>query len=48
MLLEGEENKVKEIVEWLNQGSYLAEIEGINITQEEYKGEFFGFEVRYE
>jgi len=47
-VFEGEEEKVKEIVEWAKKGPALARVNGIEILWEDYKGEFDDFEKRYD
>ncbi|MBC7074140.1 acylphosphatase [Candidatus Parcubacteria bacterium] len=46
-VFEGEEEKIKEILEWIKIGPPLAKVEKVDITWEEFKGEFKDFEIRY-
>lgn len=47
IMVEGEKEKVKELVEWSRKGPLIARVEDIEIKEEEYKGEFDSFEIRY-
>ena len=44
-LFEGEEDKAKELVDWCRQGPEAAEVEDVNVTWEDYTGEFREFLV---
>ena len=46
-VLEGKDENVDEMVEWCKQGPNYALIKKIDIIEQEYKGKFDGFEVRY-
>jgi acylphosphatase len=46
IVVEGEQDKIKEFVKWAKQGSPLARVENIEIAEEEYTGEFKEFLVR--
>ncbi len=45
-VFEGEELKVKKLVEFCREGPQGARVTGINVSWEPYTGEFDGFEVR--
>ncbi|MFQ6009790.1 MAG: acylphosphatase [Candidatus Aenigmatarchaeota archaeon] len=42
-VLEGEEDKVNEMIEWCRRGPEHAEVEDIQVVEEEYRGEFKTF-----
>lgn len=46
-LFEGEEEKLKEMVERCHSGPSAAWVEKVNVKWEEATGEFEGFEIRY-
>ncbi len=46
MLCEGEEKRVQEFLEWAKKGPFFANVEHIESSEEEYRGEFSSFEVR--
>ena len=46
-VFEGEEESVKKIIEWCHQGPPAARVDKVEVTYEEYKGEFDNFEIRY-
>ena len=46
-VFEGEEDAVKEIVEWCHKGSRHAEVENVEVEWEEPTSEFDGFDIRY-
>jgi len=43
---EGEEPDVAGLVAWCRRGPDWARVDGIEVTQDSYRGEFDGFEVR--
>jgi len=45
-VFEGEENKVREIIDWCKKGPFLARVDNVKVDFNEYKGEFEGFESR--
>ncbi|RMF55244.1 acylphosphatase [Candidatus Woesearchaeota archaeon] len=47
LVIEGKDEKVDKMIEWCSHGPQNAIIEKIDVTEEEYKGEFNSFEVRY-
>jgi acylphosphatase len=46
-IFEGEEKSVKELVEFCRQGPPGAEVAKVDVTWENYTGEFGSFEIRY-
>ncbi len=46
-VFEGEEEAVKELIEFCKQGPPGARVTSVNVMWETYTGEFKGFEVRY-
>lgn len=44
-VFEGEEDNVKEIIEWAKAGPFLAKVENIDIVPEESFGEFNDFKI---
>ena len=46
-VIEGPEEKVAEMVEWMKRGPPLARVERVEVTYEEYKGEYKGFRIIY-
>ena len=46
-VFEGEEGRVKEIIERCRRGPPLAIVEDVKVTWEKYKGEFRDFEIKY-
>ena len=46
-VLEGEKEKVERLIEWAKRGPFLAKVDNIEIKEEEYKGEFDSFEIKY-
>ncbi len=46
-IFEGEEGRVKEIINRCKRGPPMAIVEDVKINWEEYKGEFKNFEIRY-
>ncbi|KXB02403.1 acylphosphatase [candidate division MSBL1 archaeon SCGC-AAA261F19] len=47
-VFEGEDDKVKEMLDFCHEGSSAAQVSDVEINWEEYQGEFSGFEIRYE
>lgn len=47
IVVEGEEENLAKFVEWCKRGPVGAVVESVDVTREEYKGEFKGFEIRY-
>lgn len=46
-IFEGEEGRVKEIINRCRRGPPMAIVEDIKVDWQEYKGEFENFEIRY-
>lgn len=46
-VFEGEEEKVKEMIERCHDGPEVAWVEKVDVVWEEASGEFEGFEIRY-
>jgi len=47
VLVEGEKSKIEKLIEWLNQGPQLAQVEKVEVEWEDFKGEFDDFEIKY-
>ena len=45
-VFEGEDDKVKEMADWMAKGPDFAKVEKIQITWEDYKNEFDNFEIK--
>lgn len=45
-VFEGDEEKVKEMIEWCRKGPPSSRVDDVKVTFEKYKGEFEGFERR--
>ena len=46
-MFEGTKENVDSILRWCKQGPPYAKVLDVDVTWEEYKGEFNGFEVTY-
>ena len=46
IVMEGEEEKVKELIDWCYQGPGSAIVEKVDIEWEKYRGEFNSFGIR--
>lgn len=46
-VVEGEEEKLMEMIEFFKKGPPLARVDKIEIIEEEYKGEFNTFMIKY-
>jgi len=46
-ILEGEREKVEKVIEWARRGPFFAKVNEVEIKEENYKGEFKNFEIRY-
>jgi len=46
VLIEGEEDKVKELIDWCYRGPRSAVVEKVDIKWAEYRGEFNSFSIR--
>ncbi len=47
-VLEGNRERIEEIVQWARKGPIWAKIDGLEAIWENYQGEFKGFEIRYD
>lgn len=47
-VFEGDKKSVEKIVNWVKNGPILAKVKSVDIEWQEYRGEFTGFETRYE
>lgn len=47
IVVEGEEESVKELINWCHKGPPLAKVEKVEIEYEPYFGEFDGFKITY-
>jgi len=46
-VFEGEKEKIEEILKWLREGPEMADVDGLSVEWQDYKGEFTNFEIRY-
>lgn len=46
-VFEGEQDKVEELVDFCHHGPSAAKVSSVDITREEYKGDFKDFFIRY-
>jgi acylphosphatase len=44
-VIEGDDARVKKVAEWCRRGPPAARVDGIEITNEKYTGEFASFEI---
>jgi acylphosphatase len=47
-VFEGDRPQVEEMVKWAKKGPFWAKVNDLELTWEEYKGEFKGFEIKYD
>lgn len=47
IVAEGEEENLKKFVDWSRRGPSLARIDKVDISWQDYKGEFDRFDIRY-
>lgn len=47
-LMEGEKDKVENLIEWLRKGPIIARVDGIEVFWEEHKGEFNDFAIKHD
>jgi len=45
-VLEGEKDKIEELVNWARKGPGFAKVDGLEVMPEECQGEFDNFEIR--
>ena len=46
-VLEGEKEKIEEMIRWIKKGPIFAKVEGMEVLTEEYQREFDNFEIKY-
>jgi acylphosphatase len=46
-VFEGERNAVEQVVGFCRHGPYPARVDGIEVVDEEFRGEFQDFQIRY-
>jgi acylphosphatase len=46
-VFEGPIERVKEMIGWCHHGPPLAEVANVEVTYQEYQGEFAGFSIQY-
>jgi len=46
-VVEGEEEKIRELINWCHEGPPGARVEDVEVHWEDYRGEFDDFEIRY-
>jgi acylphosphatase len=46
-VFEGDKDKIEKLIEWCKTKQPHAQVTGVGVSWEEYRGEFRGFEVRY-
>lgn len=46
-VFEGDEERVKEAIEWCRKGPSFAQVSDVSIEREEPSGEFSSFEIKY-
>jgi acylphosphatase len=47
VVAEGEEEKLKELIDWCKEGSPSARVEKVDVSWQDATGEFWRFEIRY-
>ena len=47
VVAEGEEDNINKLVDYLHKGSGLARVDKADVKEEEYSGEFPGFEIKF-
>jgi len=45
-VIEGPKNKIEKMIKWAKEGPKFAKVDEVEISWEEYKGEFENFEIR--
>ncbi len=46
-VLEGDEEAVSRVIEWMHVGPPMARVDRVEVRDEEYRGEFTDFQIRY-
>jgi len=47
ILTEGDKEKIEKLIAWCRVGPPPARVDSVDVTWEEYRGEFTGFDVAY-
>jgi len=47
VVVEGEEQKIDKFISWLKEGPRFASVKSLDVVEEEFRGEFKSFEIRY-
>ena len=47
VLIEGDEKKVQELIDWCHIGPIIAKVTSVEINEEKYTGEFSSFEIQH-
>lgn len=47
-VFEGGKEKTEQMIEWAKKGSMISRVDGLDVVQEEYQGEFNDFEIKYD
>jgi len=47
IVAEGEEKKIKELIDWAKKGPPLAKVRDLEVDFEDYKNQFSEFRIRY-
>jgi len=47
IVAEGKDKDIKQLISWTRKGSTSAEVRGVEISWEEYVGEFNSFKIRH-
>jgi acylphosphatase len=47
-VFEGNQPQVEEMIDWARKGPFWAKIEALDVAWEDFRGEFSGFEIRYD
>lgn len=46
-IFEGDEDKVKEMIDWCHHGPPAARVDDVQVIWEDFKNEFYDFSIRY-
>ena len=47
-VFEGERENIEKILKWAKKGPFFAKVDNLEILQEDYRGEFDNFEIKYD
>ena len=47
-VFEGKESRVRKMVDWARSGPIWAKVDSLDLIWEDYRGEFDGFEIKYD